>query len=484
MSFLLFLSAVLLLTLDRVLANLSRSALPWYLSPSVWLLVPWVLASGLYALPIIVHRERLELEHVGYIASCLFAYTVGASFAYFKTAPVGPAYEYNNNLELNISRRQLTGLAIAGLVGNMFALYDNIIVTGISLKDRLLGTGLNAAREMNFSAQIQQVVGPYHLLEPLGGLGLIYILCYLSIRFSNEKSEPASRLHFWLLITTILSMTVNSLLVSGGRMALILLALVLWLAVLLDRNKTVFRWLRRRGGGQRFGVLALSAVLTVVVLTALATVYVQKRSGQQSPYLALYLAHRADVEPWVYSATRGMPLTQYGVFSVSYATTPIATLSLYLDLPPQRMPGPFFGQYNFPGIADRIVKRIDKDYFRLWWDARLELFQPMTRDGYGGNVWSTLLRDLAADVGWRVVPLVMFMLGVFTSSAVAGAYRTSNPFKAALAIALLCISAFSVFHSIIYIVTITSLLIYGGLAVLYLWFRGLWKFESKLRVAT
>lgn len=483
MSFLLFLFLGLLLILDRALAGISRDVLPWYLSPPVWLLAPWMIACGLYALPIIVHREKLELAHISYMAICLTAYTVGASFRYFKPGfsnlkPIAPKVS-----EINISNRQLLILAVSGLVGNMLVLYDNLVVTGISLKDRLLGTGLSAAREINFSSQIQQIVGPFHLLEPLGGLGLIYIICYLSVRFSNKDVANGSRLHFWLAILTAFSISINSLLVSGGRLALILLVLVILLAVLLDKNKTVFRWLGRRGGFRRIGVLGLSSVLTLLAIGSLATVYVQKRSGQQSPYSVLYLAHRADVEPWLYSASRGMPLVQYGIFTISYATTPIATLSLYLDLPQQKMPGPFFGQYNFPGIADRIVKRIDKDSFKIWWDARFELFQPMTRDGYGGNVWSTLLRDLAADVGWGLVPLVMLMLGMVTSSAVEKSYKTSDPFKTALAIAFLCISIFSVFHSIIYIQTTSALLLYGGLAVFYGWFVRLWRLQNVLRPA-
>lgn len=473
MSLLLALLLMVILFIDRLMAKLSGDDIPWYLSPAVWLVSPWIFCALVFSAPLIVHREQLSLYHIFYIAGSITAFVIGSNIRGFgrprRTLVDGPAVQ-----NIQPTTKLLRRLFVLGFVGSVLIIYDNIVTTGISLKDRFLGTGLSAARDFAFASQAKGVRGPYFLLEPLAGFGLIFLLVYLSARFSQSLPIENKKTNFWYAIITVGMAAFNSLVISGGRMGIVLLLVVLMQAFLLDKHRTIFIWLQRKTDFSRFfWVVSGSAVLLMVVVL-LGTVYVKKRSNDQSPISSLYLGHRAELEPWLLAATRNHDQMRYGMFTLSYITTPIATLSMYLDLPENRMPGPFYGQYNFPGIADRIVKRIDKDLFMMWWDARIEVFGPLLRLGYGGNVWATLLRDLAADVGRPAVPLFMFLFGWLCRAAVVRAYRFGNPYWGAIGCALLCVALFSAFHSLLYILTVSSLISIGGALLILRWFHGLW----------
>lgn len=481
MSLLLALLLIIIIFIDRMMAKLSGDDIPWYLSPAVWLVSPWIFCALVFSAPLIVHREQLSLYHIFYITGSIAAFVIGSNVRGFgrprRTLVDGPAMQ-----NLQPTTKLLSRLFVLGLIGSVFIIYDNLLATGISLKDRLLGTGLSAARDFAFASQAQGVRGPYFLLEPLAGFGLIFLLVYLHARFSNSLPIEDKRKYFWYAVITVGMAAFNSLVIFGGRMGIVLLLIVLMQAFLFDKHRTIFIWLKSKAEFSRFFWLVSGFAVMLMVVVLLGTVYVQKRSNDQSPIAALYLGHRAELAPWLLAATSNHEQMRYGLFTLSYITTPLATLSMYLDLTENRMPGPFYGQYNFPGIADRIVKRIDKNSFMMWWDARMEVFGPLLRLGYGGNVWATLLRDLAADVGRPAVPFLMFLFGWLCRAAIVRAYRFSNPYWGAIGCALLCVALFSAFHSLIYITTVSSLIFIGSALLILRWFNGLW--TNKYQVTT
>lgn len=474
MSILLALILITILIVDRLIARISKNDIPWYLSPTVWLVTPWILCALVFSAPIIVHREEINVYHIFYISISVAAFVVGCNTLEFIRG--------RNSINLTLNQqivspkvRLLKRFFLLGMVGGIFIIYDNLAISGISLKDRLLGTGLSAARDFAFDSQIQGVRGPFFLLEPLSGFGLIFLLLYLHSRFSGAIPEGKKKLYFVFALMTVLMAVFNSLVISGGRMGIVLLFIVLGQMFLFDRRRTIIIWVKGKKLSSKFFLIGTLSALLLSAVVLLGTVYVQKRSNDQSPISSLYLGHRAELEPWLLAVTQNDDQIRYGLFTISYITTPLATLSLYLDLKENQMPGPFYGQYNFPGIADRIVKRIDKDSFVMWWDARLEVFAPLLRLGYGGNVWATLLRDLAADVGRPFVPFFMFLFGFLCRIAVVRAYRYSDPYWTAIGSALLCVALFSAFHSLLYILTVTNLLLLGGALIILEWFNSLWR---------
>lgn len=473
MSLLLSAILIIILIVDRLMANISNDDIPWFLSPTVWLISPWILCAIIFSAPLIVHREKLSVYHVFYISGCVAAFVIGCNTREFMRARSQLSQDSNGRIT-NPQVKSLRRFFLLGLVGSIFIIYDNLAISGISLKDRLLGTGLSAARDFAFDSQMQGIQGPFFLLEPLSGFGLIFLLLYMHARFSGAIPAEHRRSYFLFSLITVMMGVFNSLVISGGRMGIVLLFIVLGQVFLFDRKRTIFIWVKGKKLFSKFFLIGTLSALLLAAVVLLGTVYVQKRSNDQSPISSLYLGHRAELEPWLLAATRNQDQIRYGLFTLSYITTPLATLSMYLDLKENQMPGPYYGQYNFPGIADRIVKRIDKNLFIMWWDARQAVFGPLLRLGYGGNVWATLLRDLAADVGRPCVPFFMFFFGWLCRTAVVRAYRFSDPYWTAIGCALLCVALFSAFHSLLYILTVTNLLFLGGALLIFRWFNSLW----------
>ncbi len=162
-------------------------------------------------------------------------------------------------------------------------------------------------------------------------------------------------------------------------------------------------------------LLMIGSIVTIVGAAGLffATTYLEKRVQQQSPYVLLFKTHRAQFSGDAYSLTREDRSLQYLLFSISYLSTPIPTLMYYVDLPDDRMPGPFYGEYNFPTIA-RWARRLTFTADPYSWEtARAELFAPLAAINFGSNVWSTLMRDLIADFGKVGNGLFLLVLGFF-----------------------------------------------------------------------
>lgn len=201
---------------------------------------------------------------------------------------------------------------------------------------------------------------------------------------------------------------------------------------------------------RRVLILGATTLSIIFGLWLSATYFLEKRVGGQSPVTLLYKTHRAKFAPPLYDLIRKDTPTQYLAFSASYFSTPIATLSFYIDLPDDRTPGPFWGQYNFPAVA-RWVRRITfiPDPF-FWENARFEIFKPLGAINFGTNVWATSLRDLIADFGRGGSVAFLFLLGFGAQSLVSGQSARPTAVKAGLLAYLIIILLFSGFVSTLF----------------------------------
>ena len=103
------------------------------------------------------------------------------------------------------------------------------------------------------------------------------------------------------------------------------------------------------------------------------------------------------------------------LLSVGYYSSPLPTLSYYLDR--DATPGPMWGQYSYPLLArmyHRVVGTIDPP---TWLDNRAEVFWPLESAGYPGNVWATWLRDLIVDFGYSGALVFVFCFGALLAFA-------------------------------------------------------------------
>src|SRR5690606_24856954 len=240
-------------------------------------------------------------------------------------------------------------------------------------------------------------------------------VCLMTAGITRElKLKPLYlRLLIAAAVVSVLFVTLNALAIKGGRMGMILLLMGAALGALMDPRRTLLGYFDRVLGRAKVFVLALSAVVALGGLWYFATTFVEKRSSDTtSPMVALYQYHRASPTPLVADLVGDRRDLQYGLLSFSYLTVPLTTLSYYYDMPHGQFPGPYWGQYNFTGPVTFLMRRMGLvEYQESIGSIRTEATRYLRVMGYGDNVWPTLLRDIAFDVGWAGVPLVMFILG-------------------------------------------------------------------------
>jgi hypothetical protein len=455
MDLLLLLLLAMILLFDLLIRSAVRYRQRAMLSPVLWLTAPWVFSLTLLCLPIFEHREIIQAEHVIFIFVAHIAFALGSWIVAFGSNP-GLINEGGK-----ISQKQVVFFAVLGGLGTLAAFVDSVSTTGVGFFERLTPEGMARARAANFMIQTGGLAsGPFNLLTGLVAFGYLCIACYM-LRASGlqASAQRITKIAFWLSIVFI---SINAIFVSVGRMQLVLLGLVLYAVYLMrvPQNKPVqSKW--RDNFGLTFSSISkiLVSAIAVVVLGVAGSIFGQARSGgDTSPDELLNASHRVKLNPVVADLTKDSEGLRFGLFTLSYFTVPIPTLIFYLDVPEYRYPGPFLGQYNFPPIMGRIVKRVYGDGYAPWTDLRASVFSELQRQGYSSNVWSTLLRDLSVDFTKNGVFPFMFVFGVLVSYLVTRATKTSNPLIATTASALLVVCGFSIFHSLFYIEAIVGLI--------------------------
>jgi hypothetical protein len=154
------------------------------------------------------------------------------------------------------------------------------------------------------------------------------------------------------------------------------------------------------------------------------------------------------------------------MLSLSYLTTPIPTLTFYLDLPEARQPGPFFGEYNFPALW-RWGRRLTFTGDRFGWErARYDIFKPLGDIGFGMNVWSTMVRDLIADFGKYGALVFIALLNLLAQRVFDQQRRSPAAHQAGLLVYLRLLMVFSGLVSMLFMAQIHWPLYF---AVFYAW---------------
>lgn len=473
MTFVLAIILTSMLILDRTIWRTIKDPLPWHASPFFWLTIPWLISITLLLLPIIIHREHLEAHHVLFIAGCFLAFMVGTYFHHFSSRRRKKLEALTSNYK-PVTDRTFYTIASLGLIGHAAAAYNSIQLSGISLIERLTAKGLAGTRAAVFEAQAIGAGGKLAALEPLTAFSFVLCACYL-IDLSKRNPRANSPMALWTAAGSILLIVFNALLISAGRMNILLLVMTLTAILLLDPNKYLASRFIKLSKLTRASILSAAIATTLTALFFLSTTFVEARVDGASPDFMLNQSHRASVNPEVDQLTRDVPALRYGIFTLSYLTVPIPTLVYYLDLNSNSFPGPFWGQYNFPGFSDHIMRRTGTDLYVGWAQARGEVFGMLLSQGYGGNVWSTLLRDLSVDFTKYGAIAFMFFFGWLSRAMAIKAYLESNPFLVAATAAVFVVLGYSVLHSLFYIQTVWGLFFYSSIA--YLTIRLLEKFK-------
>lgn len=460
MAFVLALALALILAFDRIVNSISKNPLPWYASPTAWFILPWIGSSLLLAFPIFDHQEELRAEHIIYIVICFVGFASGCQFKYFTTTSFSKSASIKLRTESNTAFLVVAGL---GLAGHAAALYDSLQTSGISLAERFTSKGLSSARAALFEGQATGMTGTLSMFEPLTAFSFVactFFLVDLSVQSDRAKQK-------WARNVALLSaglIVFNALLVTGGRMNLLLLTMTVVAVFCLDSRQLFWRHFSQMKRTTRSLLLTFGSVVALTVVVLLGSVFAEARMDGVSPDFLLSQSHRASINPVVSELIGDSKTARFGLFTLSYFTVPIPTLVYFLDLPEHSFPGPFWGQYNFPGFSDNVMRRTGTDLYIGWVAARSQVFGALMLQGYGGNVWSTFIRDLAVDFSKWGVPVFLFFFGWLCQTLTYQARRDNSPYIIGAAAATLVIIGYSILHSLFYIQTAWGLLYYSLLA--------------------
>lgn len=445
--------AALLLSLvliRRGMLKLSRQNVVWYTDPVVLLTGTWVIQSIAYALPIFINREHVEARHILYILLCHTAFLIGVLLVPRASRPKGAAAD-----ELKITLPMLVAIGCVGVLGTCFAIYDGLATSRVGLWERLSGEGLETIRIEKFANSALMRGGPFASFEFLSSASTVYV-CLIAAGIATKLELKRWQLQL-LIAGAFFSMVMvafNALLIQGGRMGIILLVMGAILGALMDPKRTMFQYINQGLGRARGGVYTLLIFGALSSVWFFATTFIKDRIGETPPLVSLYQYHRASPSPLIEDLMGGNEEMQYALLSFSYLTVPLTTFTYYYDMPNGQFPGPYWGQYNFSGPVTFAMRRMGQvKEQQTVTDIRLEATRYLRVMGYGDNVWPTLLRDLALDVGWTAVPVVMFLLGFFAEMIMRSARQEGNFLQKVLGLLTAVLLVFSIAHSLLIIET-------------------------------
>lgn len=439
-----------ILVLSRLLARFGSVDLPWYRDATLMFTLPWVLGALVYVMPLFIYREPLALRHVLFLAGCHVVFLIGAMVARFASAGRAQTGAAVSRTPLVDVPRLLWWLAIAGTIGQVLICAGGLMGSSISLIDRLTGEGLAQVRLDSIGIGVTTSGGPFTRLNFLGAAAFVFVLMYAGGCVARAPLSSSARWKLGALaVLSVLLIAFNGLFIRGGRMELVLLALGLGSAALLDRDRHVLNALRRRVGRGRVAWTIVTVSLAVVLVGYLATGFTKKRIGTASAYAAMAAFHRTAPSPQLEALTAQKPALEFAALNLSYLSVPMVTFGYYFDQRGAGLPGPFWGQYNFTGPATFVVRRFGMvREQRTLQDIRTEATTDLYLRGFGENVWSTAMRDMAFDVGWWGVPPLMFIFGLLAQRLLIVAGRTrSGVFMALAPLAVLWL-VLSVAHSL------------------------------------
>lgn len=397
--------AVLLYGISVLMLRLILGQSKFVRWPLTWFYASWLVGLTILALPIFRYQEKFSEKSASYLIGALFAFSFGSIVAAFWGKKGNASIllitkraserEYSTEL----SRRWMYILLYLGFFGTLLLLVNTVLGGGLSLAERFNADNLGAIREQHMmlaESRIGFLYGPASLMSSIGGLGVAYVCYAIGSRDSGLKRD---RWLFRLGLVVLILNIATGFIAFGSRIFAIFAILTAFFGYMEGRWSIGDRVMSGRLSPKGILKLSVSTLLVGAILWAGATVFLEKRVHGQDPQVLLYRTHRASFSPFLYSFTRNDLPTQYLMFSASYLSTPIPTLTFYLDLPDSRTPGPFYGEYNFPAIA-RWLRRLTFSGDPFAWDrARFEIFKPLGDINFGTNVWSTMLRDLLADFG-------------------------------------------------------------------------------------
>ena len=370
-------------------------------------LYAWTVELVLIALPLLVFKVEYSIRTDLFVAAALLLQTAGYLLIRLHGRP--------QNLTQPVARTERAWgkeirislvFAVLGIVGNLILLRS----ADVSINFVVLIQDLENIRNSTFEdlTGLQrtglEVAGSY--LASASALAIISGAYFFSVRKTiPDQFQRLVRTLLWLAAINFALATLVSLFVYGGRVALVVGVLLFVLAIVLRGGKLL------KVSPMRL-VVATAAIVTIFFFS---TAWLAAREKVTDPATLLRGSQRAEYHPLVEPFVRDSESTGMFLLSVGYYSSPLPTLSYYLER--DATPGPLWGQYSYPLLArmyHRVVGTINPP---TWLDTRDDVFWPLESAGYPGNVWATWLRDLIVDFGYSGALLFVFCFGALLAFA-------------------------------------------------------------------
>ena len=370
-------------------------------------LYAWTAELVLIALPLLVFRVEYSERTDLFVGAALLLQTAGYLLVRLAGRPKDVAQavvrtERAWSKELRIS----LVLSVLGIVGNFLLL----MAADVNINFVALIQDVENIRNSTFDDLASQrvsglaVVGGY--LSAASLLAIISGTYFFSVRKTiPERFRSLVMAQVWLAATNFVLVTLVSLFVYGGRVAIVVGVLLFVLAFVIRGGKLF-----------RLSPLRLAAATAVIAGSFyFATSWLAAREFVTDPAILIRETQRAEYHPVVEPLARDSESTGMFLLTVGYYSSPLPTLSYYLER--GNTPGPLWGQYSYP-LPARMYHRIVGTFNPpAWVDVRDEVFWPLESAGYPGNVWATWLRDLIVDFGYPGTLLFVFSFGALLAFA-------------------------------------------------------------------
>lgn len=386
-----------------------------------------------------------------FLSAAIGAYVLGYAFLPSRRLQIARKISVH---QFHLLVRVTTWTAIGGILASIGMLLFRL-TSGVSLFD-IETARTDAFESLGGGARLSAVLLVSAQLSPLSVLSVIL---YPYIRNSSPSGLQVPTALGRLVAVSAASMVASGILVFGGRMNLAIVALGYWLSRFLSmqtrrRESSLFVTIKR----------LVPIVLGVWVAGWLATGFLALRhSDLDDPVRTARLLMRMEPKQALHSIVRDSPTAGLLLVSSGYLTSPIPSLDYYLQQ--GEIPGPYLGGYNFPLVARNMHRIAGNSEAFSWLDIRDDVFRPFVDGGYLGNVWATLLRDLAVDFSVMGAIIFMLLLGWVTRWTQARG-QEGRAFAHLIGVLLTLVAVFSPFVSLFPSVYISNTIVYA----LALWF--------------
>lgn len=452
MDFALLIWTLALLWISREAQFRLRGERYWLTHPYFWFSFFWIIQFALSALPLFNYLFPLTAKAAFKIAGFHLAFWSGMIAVMILTRTRMVPEEGGIDLGRAVFKIAAPVLLICfiltlrqSMAGSSYSLIERIVNPDtIAAARKEVFSGVAAGQTAGILVRIAGILQPFSILA-LSAFGY-----YLGAKVLSWKTN---KFQFACGIAIFLVMFVGGPLVFGGRMYSFIAFFVFWLPFKLGQSAGRLQPLTRRYSITVPRRLLLPIAGVVAAITVSVVFQGLRDDSGESVNTILLVTHHTSISELV---SRSFSVPDHLMVFLSYFTSSSKILGYYIDIY-GTVPGPFGGDYNFPTSLGLLALFTGTQPPMPFWDIRFFLFDPLVSNGFFGNVWATLPRDLMADFGLNGAVMFLFLLGALSQRAF-DIYRSSpGPVIAGFCVILALIALWSAFHSIMF---------FGGIDVL------------------